>query len=157
MPDFGKIELVKGQPHTVYVPEDVRKALGIEKDHIDQIAVAKKPTRTQPLTMPGSTSLDPTRTFRIRARFVPSPSTAETIQIAQVSEDQRQAGKAETTFREIRSGDRVVQGGFLAAFYSDIVGQKKNDLINDIYQLCLTTRSRNAPWRSPWPCRISIC
>lgn len=134
---YPEVELVQGQPHTLFVPEDVRKALGIIKDHVDQIAVATKPTRTRPLEMPGSMAFDPTRTFRIRARFAPSPSSAEVIQIAQTREDQRQTGKAESTFREIRSGDRVVKGELLAAFNSDVVGTKKNDLIDAVYQLAL--------------------
>jgi cobalt-zinc-cadmium efflux system membrane fusion protein len=129
------VELVEGRPHTLAVPEDVRKALGIRKGNTDLIVEAKKPTKTRPLVMPGSTALDPSRLHRIRARFAPSPSSAEVVQIAQVPEDPTQSGKAETTFREIRSGDRVKKGDLLAVFHSVDVGNKKNDLIDAIYQL----------------------
>jgi len=131
------VELVKGQPHTLAVPEEVRKALGIRKGHADLIVAAWRPTKGFLLVMPGSTALDPTRMHRIRARFAPSPSSAEVVQIALVPEDRAQSGKLETVFREIRSGDRVQKGDLLAVFYSVDVGNKKNDLIDAIYQLKL--------------------
>jgi cobalt-zinc-cadmium efflux system membrane fusion protein len=134
-PAFLAVELVAGQPHTLAVPEDVRQALGIRKGNRELIAVAQKPARTRPLVLPGSTALDPTRLFRIRARFAPSPSSAEVVQIAQVPEDPTHSGKPETVFREIRSGDWVKKGDLLAVFYSVDVGNMKNNLIDGIYQL----------------------
>ena len=131
------IELVKDKPHTLMVPEDVRTALGIRKDQTDVIAVVKRPTRTRGLVMPGSTLLDPTRVYRIRARFSPSPSSAEVIQIGQIADHSRPNGKAPTAFRELRSGDRVIKGNLLAVFCSVDVGNKKNDLIDAMYQLAL--------------------
>jgi cobalt-zinc-cadmium efflux system membrane fusion protein len=128
------IELVKDKPHTLAVPEDVRKALGIRKGAIDLIAEVKRPTRTRPLVMPGSTALDPTRLHRVRARFAPSPSSAEVVEIALVPEDPSQSTKLETVMREIRSGDRVKKGELLAVFQSVDVGNKKSDLIDAIYQ-----------------------
>jgi cobalt-zinc-cadmium efflux system membrane fusion protein len=140
-PDAAKsslaVELVDGKPHTLFVPEDVRSALGIRKDNRDSIAVARKPTSTRPLVMPGSTALDPTRIFRIRARFAPSPSSAEVVQIGQVAQDPRRSPSLHTSFRELRSGDRVAKGDLLAVFYSVDVGNKKNDLIDALYQLKL--------------------
>jgi cobalt-zinc-cadmium efflux system membrane fusion protein len=130
------IELVAGQAHTLAVPEVVRQALGIRKGNLDLITVAKKPAQTQPLVMPGSTALDPTRLFRIRARFAPSPSSAEVVEIGKVPERKR-AGHPETVFRELRSGDWVTKGDLLAVFQSVDVGNKKNDLIDAIYQLKL--------------------
>jgi cobalt-zinc-cadmium efflux system membrane fusion protein len=131
------VYLVQGQPHTLFVPEEVRKVLGIRNGSQDMIAVAEKPKHMRSLVMPGSTALDPTRLFRIRARFAPSPSSAEVVEIAQVPEDPRQTGKLQTVFREIRSGDRVKKGDLLAVFHSVDVGNKKNDLIDAIYQLNL--------------------
>ena len=52
-------------------------------------------------------------------------------------EDPLQTGKLQTVFREIRSGDRVQKGDLLAVFHSVDVGNKKNDLIDAIYQLNL--------------------
>jgi cobalt-zinc-cadmium efflux system membrane fusion protein len=131
------VQLIKEMPHTLLVPEDVRRSLGIRKNNVDVVTVARKPTSSQPLVMPGSTALDPTRLFRIRARFAPSPSSAEVVQIAQVPEDRGQTGSIATVYREIRSGDRVNKGDLLAVFHSVDVGNKKNDLIDAIYQLKL--------------------
>jgi cobalt-zinc-cadmium efflux system membrane fusion protein len=136
-PSLLGVELVKGQPHTLFVPEDVRKALGIRKNNVDLVAVAKKATHLRPLVMPGSTALDPARIYRIRARFAPSPSSAEVVEIAKVRDDPVPTGKLESVFREIRSGDRVQKGDLLAVFQSVDVGTKKNDLIDAIYQLKL--------------------
>jgi cobalt-zinc-cadmium efflux system membrane fusion protein len=131
------VDLVSGMPHTLSVPEEVRRGLGIRVGAADRIVVAKKPTQSRPLVMPGSTRLDPSRIMRIRARFAPSPSSAEVVEIGQVPEDRTRTGKRETTFREIRSGDRVEKGELLAAFYSVDVGNKKNDLVDAMYQLKL--------------------
>jgi cobalt-zinc-cadmium efflux system membrane fusion protein len=131
------VELVQGQPYTLFIPEDVRKALGIRKNGVDLIAVAKKPTRGRSLVMPGSTALDPTRLYRIRARFAPSPSSAEVVEIGQVAESRAETGKLESVFRELRAGDHVQKGDLLAVFRSVDVGNKKNDLIDAIYQLKL--------------------
>jgi membrane fusion protein, heavy metal efflux system len=129
------VELVPDQPHTLVIPDDVRKSLGLQKGNTTLIAEAKKPTKTQALVMPGSTALDPTRLYRIRARFAPSPSSAEVVEIAKVREEPSQSGTLESAFREIRTGDRVKKGDLLAVFYSVDVGNKKNDLIDAIYQL----------------------
>jgi cobalt-zinc-cadmium efflux system membrane fusion protein len=131
------VALVKEQPHTLCVPEEVRTSLGIRRNNVDFIATAKKPTQLRQLVMPGSTALDPALLMRIRARFAPSPSAAEVVEIGQVPEDRAQTGKTETVFRELRSGDRVNKGDLLAVFYSVDVGNKKNDLVDAIYQLKL--------------------
>jgi len=128
------VSLVQGKPHTLFVPEDVRTALGIRKDNVDLIAVAEKPTRTRPLIMPGTTALDPTRILRVRALFAPSPSSAQVVEIGQIAEDPRVSGEGKTVFRELRAGDKVVKGNLLAVFYSVDVGNKKNDLIDAIFQ-----------------------
>ena len=131
------VELVPDKPHTLFVPADVRTGLGIRKDNVDLYVTAKTPKQSRSLEMPGTTALDPTRLFRIRARFAPSPSSAECVQIGQIAEDPRRSGKTQTTYREIHSGDKVVKGDLLAIFYSVDVGNKKNDLIDAIYQLKL--------------------
>jgi membrane fusion protein, heavy metal efflux system len=131
----SRVTLVPGRPHTLVVPEDVRRGLGIRQGNRELIAVARRPTRTQPLVLPGSTLLDPTRLFRIRARFAPSPSSAEVVQIAQVPEDASHSGQPQTVFREIRSGDWVKKGDLLAVFHSVDVGNMKSNLIDATYQL----------------------
>ncbi len=85
-PGLG-VELVKGRPHTLFVPADVRTALGIRKDNIDNIVTAAVPTRTRDLPMPGTTMLDPTRLIPIRALFAPSPSSAQCVEIGTIEED----------------------------------------------------------------------
>jgi cobalt-zinc-cadmium efflux system membrane fusion protein len=138
-PGLG-VELVNGQPHTLYVPEDVRTALGIRKDNVDQIVTAALPTRTRDLVMPGTTMLDPTRLIPIRALFTPSPSSAQCVEIGTIEEDRLKTGATTSHRRELRSGDRVTEGNLLAVFYSVDVGNKKNDLIDAIYQLKLDSQ-----------------
>jgi cobalt-zinc-cadmium efflux system membrane fusion protein len=138
------VKLVDGQPHTLYVPEDVRVALGIRKGGVDLVAVAHKPTWMRPLVMPGSTMLDPTRIMRIRALFAPSPSSPKVIEIGQIKDDPGMTGTGQTVMRELRSGDRVAKGDLLAAFYSVDVGNKKNDLIDATLQSKLDNQILNA-------------
>ena len=138
------MELVKGQAHTLFIPEDVRAALGIRKDGVDLVATAHRPTWMRPLVMPGSTMLDPTRIMRIRALFAPSPSSPKVIEIGQVKEDPEVTGTGQTVMRELRSGDRVTKGDLLAAFYSVDVGNKKNDLIDATLQCKLDNQILNA-------------
>ena len=93
---LAAIELVPGEPHTLYVPDDVRTALGIRKNNVDQIVTAAKPTRTRPLLMPGTTMLDPTRLIPIRALFAPSPSSAQVVEIGTIEEDRLKTGSTTT-------------------------------------------------------------
>jgi cobalt-zinc-cadmium efflux system membrane fusion protein len=132
-PSLSAVELVKGRPHTLSVPEEVERTLGIRQGDRTLIATARKPEHGRSLVMPGSTMLDPARIMRIRARFAPSPSSAEVVRIGQVPD--RSSG--ETVFHEIRSGDHVSKGEILAVFHSVDVGNKKNDLADAIYQLAL--------------------
>jgi membrane fusion protein, heavy metal efflux system len=134
------VELVKGEPHTLFVPQDVRATLGIRKDNVDQIVTAARPTRTRDLAMPGTTMLDPTRLIPIRALFAPSPSSAQVIEIGTIEEDRLKTGSTTSHRRELRSGDKVTKGNLLAVFYSVDVGNKKNDLIDAIYQLKLDSQ-----------------
>jgi cobalt-zinc-cadmium efflux system membrane fusion protein len=128
------VALVKGQPHTLEVPEEVRTVLGIRKGKQEMLAVAQAPTMMRPLTLAGSTTLDPTRLARIKARFAP----CRVVAIGQVHDFSRKTGQTE--FRELRPGDRVKKGDILGVFYSVDVGSKKNDLLNALVQLELDQR-----------------
>jgi cobalt-zinc-cadmium efflux system membrane fusion protein len=121
------VELVADMPYALYVPEDVRKALGI-----GDAEPVEPPTKTRPLVMPGSTALDPSRVSRVKTRF-----NAEVIEIAQVPEDPTVSKSLQTVFREIRTGDKVKKGDPLAVVYSVDVGGKKSDLLEAIVQLKL--------------------
>jgi cobalt-zinc-cadmium efflux system membrane fusion protein len=127
------VELVKDMPNTVAVPDDVRKSLSIRKGAKEMVAVAKLPTKTQTMVLPGSTALDPTRLYRIRARFAP----ARVVEIAPVVDEAASLKKGQTVFRELRAGDKVKKGDLLGVFYSVDVGSKKNDLIDAVCQLKL--------------------
>jgi membrane fusion protein, heavy metal efflux system len=126
------VDLVKGQPHTLLVPEEVRAALGIRKRGKDQVEFVKAPTQTRPLTLYGSTALDPTHLMRIRCRFAP----CEVVQIGQHTLHLGEAGNTSgrTEFRELRTGDRVQKGDILGVFFSADVGSKKNDLLDALVQ-----------------------
>jgi membrane fusion protein, heavy metal efflux system len=124
------VSLVKGKPHTVEVPEDVRDCLGIShKGKPDMLVPAKVPTATKPLLLPGSTALDPTRLARIRARFAP----CRVVELGQVADNR--TGKSE--IRELRPGDFVKKGEVLGTFYSDAIGNMKNNLLDALVQLIL--------------------
>jgi cobalt-zinc-cadmium efflux system membrane fusion protein len=124
------VDLVKGQPHTLVVPEDVRASLGIRKAGRDHVEVVKVPTQMRPLTLYGSTQLDPTRLMRIRARFAP----CEVVQIGQVRDLVKSTETGKTVLRELRPGDRVQKGDVLGVFFSADVGSKKNDLLDALVQ-----------------------
>jgi cobalt-zinc-cadmium efflux system membrane fusion protein len=135
------VSLVKDKPHTLEVPEAVRSALGIRKGKQDLLAVAKAPTEMRPLTLAGSTALDPTRLARIRARFAP----CRVVKIGQVQDFSPKTGQ--TVFRELRDGDRVKKGDILGVFYSVDVGSKKNDLLDALVQLELDQKIYDAAER----------
>jgi cobalt-zinc-cadmium efflux system membrane fusion protein len=124
------VALVKERPHTLRIPNDVRAALGVLKGGKEQVATVKVPTVTRPLTLYGSTALDPTRLVRVRARFAP----AEVVQIGQKVDPNRRTGAGETEYRELRPGDRVRKGDVLGVFFSVDVGCKKNDLLDALVQ-----------------------
>jgi cobalt-zinc-cadmium efflux system membrane fusion protein len=127
------VELVPDRPHTLFVPQDVRMTLGIRKAGVDTTAVAKAPTQTRPLVLPGSTMLDPARIMRIRVRYTP----ADVKEIGQVRDEEATAAKGVTVFRELHTGDWVKKGDLLAVLYSTDLGQKKNDLIDALVALKL--------------------
>jgi cobalt-zinc-cadmium efflux system membrane fusion protein len=122
------VELVKDQPHTLSVSEPVRTALGIRKGGKDQIEVVKVPTTTRPLTLYGSTALNPATEVRIRARFTP----CEVVQIGQhpIYPGEPDNTSGETEYRQLRWGDHVKKGDVLGVFFSVDVGCKKNDLLD---------------------------
>ena len=138
------VQLVKDPPHTLFIPEDVKKTLGILKNGVDDVSTAAVPTQTRPLVLTGSTALDPTRLLRGRARFAP----AEVVKIGRVSRDQDPEASTQGEPRELRSGDRVKSGDLLGEFYSDVVGSKKNDLFDAEVQLKLDKEILDAAERS---------
>jgi membrane fusion protein, heavy metal efflux system len=121
------VELVEEIPHTLSVPERVRKSLGIQEG-----ASAQTPKQARPLVMPGSTALDPGRVMRVRTRF-----NAEIVELAQVPDGVRRTSGGETAMREIRPGDRVKKGEVLAVVWSIDVGSRKSDLVDALVQLQL--------------------
>jgi len=138
------VKLVEDPPHTLFLPEDVKKTLGILKGGVDDVSTAEVPTKTRPLVLTGSTALDPTRILRARARFAP----AEVVKIGRASRDQDPEASTQGEPRELRSGDRVKSGDLLGEFYSDVVGSKKNDLFDAEVQLKLDKEILDAAERS---------
>ncbi len=128
------IELVENVPHTLIVPERVRKALGIQES-----AMVQAPTQARPLVMPGSTSLDPARVMRVRTRF-----NAQVTEIKQVPDAGRRLATKMTELRELRPGDQVEKGDVLAVVWSTDVGGNKSDLVDAIVQLRLDEKRLKA-------------
>ena len=121
------VELVEEVPHTLIVPEDVRKALDIQES-----IVVHEPTQARPLVMPGSTALDPARVMRVRTRF-----NAEVVEITEVPDETQRASKGQTVLRGLRPGDRVQKGQVLAVVWSIDVGARKSDVVDALVQLRL--------------------
>jgi cobalt-zinc-cadmium efflux system membrane fusion protein len=132
-PALPAVKRVEGKAHTLFVPDEARTALGIRKAGVDISVVAKVPTQTRPLVMPGSTMIDPARIMRIRVRYSP----ADVKEIGQVRDEEQSLAKGYSVFRELRNGDRVQKGDRLAILYSTDLGQKKNDLIDAMVALKL--------------------
>ncbi len=127
------VETVDGRPDSLFVPEDVRKSLGMRKGNIDQVAVAVRPTRTRPLVMPGSTALDPARLIRVRVRFAP----AEVVEMGKIDDPHSSPGNIPPLRRDLQVGDAVTKGELLAVLFSADVGNKKQDLFDALSQLRL--------------------
>jgi cobalt-zinc-cadmium efflux system membrane fusion protein len=140
-PDAGEkqslaVELVKGDPNTLFVPEQVRKALGMEP-----VAVAKAPEQGRDLVLPGSLALDPTRIYRVRVRF-----NAEVLELKSVQDpkESRERGFSFPFPRDIRAGDKVKEGDVLAVVKSVDVGSRKSDLLDALVQVRLDERRLKA-------------
>jgi membrane fusion protein, heavy metal efflux system len=130
--DIPPIQLVSDPPHTLEVPEEVRRSLGMRKGNKENLAAAKAPTEARPLVIPGSTALDPARIVRVRARFAP----AEVVKIDERPDNPSPSVEA-SRFRELRPGDEVKEGEPLGVFHSVEVGSKKNDLFEAVLQFRL--------------------
>jgi cobalt-zinc-cadmium efflux system membrane fusion protein len=141
------VELVKGQPHSLLVSEQVRTALGIRKDGSERIEVVKVPTTTRPLTLYGSTDLNHAKEVRIRVRFTP----CEVVKIGKHHVYPGEPGNTsgQTEDRELQTGDRVKKGDELAVFFSVDVGCKKNDLLDALVQYELDQKIYDRQSRSP--------
>jgi membrane fusion protein, heavy metal efflux system len=124
------VELVKGSPHTLAVPEDVLKSLGIRQGKIERIAPAKTVTEGRLLTMPGSTAQDDTRLSRVRVRF-----NAQVVDIRKIVPHPDQPESSENREREILTGDPIKEGDTLAVLQSVEVANMKSTLVNAWVQL----------------------
>ncbi len=127
------VQLVTDKPNSLLVPEEVRRALGIRKGDVDQIAVAELPTRKLTLMMPGSTALDPAHLIRVRVRFAP----AEVMEIGKIDDPHASPGIVPPSRRDLQAGDPVKKGDLLAVLFSVDLGNKKNDLFDALSQLRL--------------------
>jgi cobalt-zinc-cadmium efflux system membrane fusion protein len=127
------VELAADRPHTLFVPEDTRAALGIRKGKRNLLVEAVPPRTGRPLVLPGSTMLDPARILRLRARFAP----AEVVRISRLSEADKNWSESRADDRELRPGDKVRTGQVLGVFYSVDVGNQKNNLYDAVVQLRL--------------------
>lgn len=142
------VELVKDQPHSLLVSEQVRTALGIRKGGSDRIDIVKAPTTTRPLTLYGSTDLNHAKEVRIRVRFTP----CEVVKIGEHPVYPGEPGNTsgQTQYRELQTGDRVKKGDVLGVYFSVDVGSKKNDLLDALVQCELDQKIYDKQSRSPY-------
>jgi CheY-like chemotaxis protein len=141
-PPLG-VDLAKDMRHTLVVPEDVKKALGILKGDKDDVCTTVVPTETRPLILTGSTALDADEVLHVRVRFTP----AKVVEIGKRRpEDATVAG---TQPRDLKVGDRVHKGDLLGVFFSEAVGAQKNALFDAESQWrldhAILTDARNSP------------
>lgn len=141
------VGLVKGQPHTLFVPTEVRTALGITRAGSERIEVVKAPTATRPLALYGSTDLNHAKHIQIRARFTP----CEVVSIGQHPLYPGEPGNTsnQTEYRELQTGDSVKKGDILGVFFSVDVGCKKNDLLDALVQYELDQKIYDRQAESP--------
>jgi cobalt-zinc-cadmium efflux system membrane fusion protein len=128
-----EVKLVKDKPNSLLVPEDVRKALGMIKGGVEQIAIARPPTGKLPVVMPGSTAIDPAHLIRVRVRFAP----VEVVEIGMIADPHASPGDVPPPRRNLQAGDPVKKGDLLAVLKSVDLGNKKNDLFDALSQLRL--------------------
>jgi cobalt-zinc-cadmium efflux system membrane fusion protein len=129
------VELVEDMPHTLNVPENVRKALGIQDS-----LVVQPPTQGRPLIMPGSTALDPARVMRVKTRF-----NAAVVEITKIPDESlRTSVSVDPPKRDLRPGDRVDKGKVLAEVWSTDVGARKSDVVDAMVQLRLDEKRLKA-------------
>src|SRR5262249_18529246 len=121
-----EVDLVEGMPATLFVPEQVRNALGIQEKSYE----VRPPREGPPLVMPGSTALDPASIMRVRTRF-----NAQVVEIGKLEGPGGKETGGETEGRELRTGDKVRKGQVLAVVWSIDVGSKKSDLVDALVQL----------------------
>ena len=133
--NLPSVELVEDDPEVIVIPRHVRKALGIEESFTVK-SIGKDDGK--PLTMPGSTALDPNRIRRVRARF-----NAEVTKITQK--------KGRGIDHDIRPDDRVEMSESLAEIWSLEIGMRKSDLADAVVQLQLDKqrlKERIELWRN---------
>jgi cobalt-zinc-cadmium efflux system membrane fusion protein len=117
----GKGKLLPGDRNSIEMSAEVLKSLGVKFEVVSPNAVSR------PLLLAGSLSFDPTRLYRIQARF-----GGEVIALG-TTQDRDTEGK--TVERRLRPGDRVKQGKLLAVVLSKDLGEKKSELVDALVKL----------------------
>jgi cobalt-zinc-cadmium efflux system membrane fusion protein len=142
-------ELVPGQADILRLPPAVVKELGIGVSEVKELSVAgqlqpphrpsegKDPdgwtkaqvtqaTKARVLHLPGTLGFDTNNFAPVRSRF-----PGEVVEIGTVQE---RLGSVRTVSRPLRYGDQVAKGQLLVAVWNTDLGNKKNDLVDAIYQ-----------------------
>jgi cobalt-zinc-cadmium efflux system membrane fusion protein len=118
-------ELATDQPDSIRLTEAGIAALKISTTKVQH---APPP---EPLRLPGSLLLDPSRLVRVHARFPGELAQIGTITEAGTGSDVRNTAAK----RPLRYGDRVLKGQMLAVVWSKDIGEKKSELIDAISKL----------------------
>jgi cobalt-zinc-cadmium efflux system membrane fusion protein len=145
-------EMVPGQTDTLRLLPAVVKKLGIQAAEVKQLsasgqlepphrpnaptdadgwteAQAAGATRARTLHLQGSLAFDPNHLAPVRSRF-----PGEVVQIGTVQDT---SDSLQTIARSLRYGDRVSKGQLLVVVWNTDLGNKKNDLVDAVYQLTL--------------------
>jgi cobalt-zinc-cadmium efflux system membrane fusion protein len=145
-------ELVPGQADSLRLLPAVVRKMGIQVAEVKQLspsgqlepphrsaqqkgsdgwteAQVAEATRSHMLHLQGSLAFDPNHLAPVRSRF-----PGEVVQVGTVQEP---SDSLQTATRPLRYGDRVTKGQLLVVVWNTDLGNKKNDLVEAIYQLKL--------------------
>lgn len=118
---------VPGDPQSLRLSEEVVQRLGIKVEPV------QKAVPPEPLKLPGSLFLDPSKLAHVRSRFA-----GEVVELGVVEgmpdDPVRQPYLVK---REVRVGDTVKKNELLAVLWSKDLGEKKSELVDALSRLWL--------------------
>jgi cobalt-zinc-cadmium efflux system membrane fusion protein len=119
--------------------------LELPPDTVDHLVIKAEPVsdrvKKRPLVLAGSLSFDPTRLYRVQARFA-----GEVIQLGEPKESHdlpERDAEGRTAPRTFRPGDHVRKGDLLAVVLSKDLGEKKSELVDALVTLAVDQENLN--------------
>ncbi len=126
-----QVALVPGEMHTLEVPPEVARVLGVQSAPVPEAPAPRT------LTLSGSLAFDTNQLYRLQPRF----GSAEVIEVAPKPYTVQGPGGWSEAGQPIRVGDRVSKGQLLATLWSKDLGEKKSELIDALVKLALDEKN----------------